>query len=54
MAIASKINIDIDSAAFAAFQDKFDKGLVLGWREFPALACLALSARLAPRSIRSP
>jgi hypothetical protein len=25
MAITSKINIDIDSAAFAAFQDKFDK-----------------------------
>jgi len=25
MAITSKINIDIDSAAFAAFQEKFDK-----------------------------
>ena len=25
MAIASKINIDIDSAAFTAFQEKFDK-----------------------------
>jgi len=25
MAISSKINIDVDSAAFAAFQDKFDK-----------------------------
>src|SRR5205807_4607315 len=25
MAISSKINIDVDSAAFAAFKDKFDK-----------------------------
>lgn len=25
MAIASKISIDVDSAAFAAFREKFDK-----------------------------
>ena len=28
MAISSKINIDVDSAAFAAFQEKFGAGLI--------------------------